>query len=67
LSGDYNAIHVDPDAAQKAGLDTPIIHGLCSLGMCARVFAMVAAAADIKGLLSLYCRFSRIVLPGDVL
>lgn len=32
LSGDYNAIHADHKAARSAGLDGPILHGLCSLG-----------------------------------
>ena len=33
LSGDYNAIHADLEAARSAGLDGPILHGLCSLGV----------------------------------
>lgn len=33
LSGDYNAIHADHEAARAAGLDGPILHGLCSLGV----------------------------------
>ncbi|CAM9769565.1 unnamed protein product, partial [Hapterophycus canaliculatus] len=76
LSGDYNAIHVDPEAAKKAGLDSPILHGLCSLGVCIAARQIVRhfcpdleddASASSLELLSLYCRFSRTVLPGDVL
>ncbi|CAN0089461.1 unnamed protein product, partial [Ectocarpus sp. 13 AM-2016] len=68
LSGDYNAIHVDPGAAKEAGLERPILHGLCSLGVAAREILRHFCPEDLSsGLVSLYCRFSKAVLPGDVL
>ncbi len=36
LSGDYEAIHIDPAASLRAGLPTPILHGLCTMGIAAR-------------------------------
>ncbi|CAM9110369.1 unnamed protein product [Ectocarpus sp. 6 AP-2014] len=68
LSGDYNAIHVDPEAAKAAGLERPILHGLCSLGIAVREILRHFCPEDLSsGLVSLYCRFSKAVLPGDVL
>jgi acyl dehydratase len=66
LSGDRNPLHVDPDAARRAGFDRPILHGLASYGMAA------IAAADASGrtpveVTALQCRFSGVVFPGDLL
>lgn len=32
-SGDHNPIHLDADAARRAGLDGPILHGMLMMGM----------------------------------
>lgn len=62
-SGDFNAIHVDPEAARAAGLPGPILHGMCTFAWLAE--AAAAAAGDPGAVASLSARFSRPVLPGD--
>ena len=44
LTGDRHLIHIDPAAAGKAGFPRPILHGLCTLGMSARLVAAAAGA-----------------------
>jgi acyl dehydratase len=67
LSGDYNPIHADIEAAAKAGFERPILHGLCTLGIATR--AVLAAFADGRPerLNSLSARFSRPVFPGETI
>lgn len=66
LSGDWNPLHADPEAAKRAGLERPILHGLASYAI-----AGVAAARGVElspaALASLACRFTGIVYPGDQL
>ncbi|KAL1527755.1 hypothetical protein AB1Y20_009140 [Prymnesium parvum] len=69
LSGDYNALHIDPDAAQMAGFDKPILHGLCTLGIAVRmVLSKFApeekACTEFK---AVRCRFVGPVRPGETL
>ena len=65
LSGDHNPLHSDPSFAARAGLDRPILHGLCTFGFAAR------AALDVAGigavLTSMSARFAGPVWPGDIL
>jgi acyl dehydratase len=67
LSGDYNPIHADPEAAAKAGFERPILHGLCTLGIATR--AVIATLADGRPdrLTALSARFSRPVFPGETI
>lgn len=67
LTGDVNPIHSHPEVAKAAGFDRPILHGLCTYGIGARV-ALKALAGDDPGRFSAFeARFSKVVMPGDTL
>jgi acyl dehydratase len=64
LSGDWNPLHADPEAAKRAGFQRPILHGLASYAIAgvaiARALGRPPGALD-----SLACRFTGVVVPGD--
>jgi acyl dehydratase len=64
LTGDLHPIHIDPAVAKANGFGRPILHGLCTLGIAARLAAAGADAhpADLTRLLA---RLAAPVLPGD--
>jgi multifunctional beta-oxidation protein len=62
LNGDRNPLHIDPEFSKVGGFKTPILHGLCSLGVSAKhVFAKYGAYKNLK------VRFAGVVLPGQTL
>lgn len=65
LSGDYNPLHSDPSYAAKAGMDSPILHGLCTFGFAGR--GVLEFAGRDAPLRSLSARFAGPVWPGDSL
>ncbi|MCZ4588772.1 MaoC/PaaZ C-terminal domain-containing protein (plasmid) [Rhodococcus opacus] len=65
LSGDRNPLHSDPAFAARAGLDHPILHGLCTFGFAGR--AALAVAGKDATLRSMSARFAGPVWPGDTL
>lgn len=67
LSADLNPLHADPEVAEAAGFDRPILHGLGTLGIAA--YTLIAACRDGDGstLRDLGCRFSAPVYPGETL
>jgi acyl dehydratase len=67
LSGDLNPLHIDPAVAEVAGFPRPILHGLATKGIA--TYAVLAQFCDLdpERLTSMSLRFSRPVLPGDVL
>jgi acyl dehydratase len=67
LSGDVNPIHSRPDVAKAAGFDRPILHGLCTYGIAARV-ALKELAGDAPDRFEAFeARFAKVVMPGDTL
>lgn len=67
LSGDYNQIHASAPAARAAGLDGPILHGRCTLGMSVRAVLAEYADGDPRAFRGCRCRFVAPVSMGDTL
>ena len=67
LSGDYNPLHIDPDAARSGGFEAPILHGLCTYGHCAQALLGALADGDAARFVSQRLRFSAPVFPGEAL
>ncbi len=67
LSGDYNPLHIDPEAARSGGFEAPILHGLCTYGHCGQMLLGALCGGDPARFGSLQLRFSSPVFPGDQL
>jgi acyl dehydratase len=67
LSGDKNPLHADPEFAQGAGLDQPILHGLCSYGIMCKAAVDAALDGDVSRVGRLSARFAGPLLPGETL
>jgi acyl dehydratase len=66
-TGDWHQIHLDPQAAAKAGLPGVIVHGLCTLALCSKPFIERLSAGDPRRLKRLHARFIRPVFPGQTI
>jgi acyl dehydratase len=67
LSGDINPLHIDPAVAAVAGFSRPILHGLSTKGVAGYALLRQFCDFDPARLKSMAVRFSRPVLPGDVI
>lgn len=67
LSGDRNPLHCDPEFASRAGFARPILHGLCSYGICYRAVLQTYADFDPSAIRRHRARFSSSVFPGETL
>ncbi len=67
LSGDYNPLHIDPEAARFGGFDEPILHGLCTFGHCAHLLLDALCEGDSARFRKIKVRFSAPVFMGDTL
>ena len=66
LTGDLHPIHIDPEIARANGFDRPILHGLCTLGIVARMSAE-AAGSHPCNLKTIKSRLSAPVMPGETI
>jgi acyl dehydratase len=66
LSGDLNPLHIDPEFARRAGFDRPILHGLCTFGICCQAILREYGEFDPASILSFGARFSAPCFPGEV-
>ncbi len=67
LSGDTNPVHVDPDAARRAGFDRPLLHGRCTLGLAVHAVMRACLAYDGAGITEIMVRFAAPFFPGETL
>ena len=67
LSGDLNPLHIDPNMAALGGFDRPIIHGLCTYGICGRVIYEKYCDKNPDAMQSISARFTSHVFPGETL
>ena len=65
--GDRNPLHSDPEIAKFAGFDRPILHGLCTYGFTGRALLHELCGSDVAKFKSMDARFSKPVMPGDML
>ncbi|CAD8047968.1 unnamed protein product [Paramecium primaurelia] len=67
LSGDINPLHIDPNMAALGGFDKPILHGLCTYGICAKAAIQTFTQGNGDTLKSMAARFTSHVFPGETL
>jgi acyl dehydratase len=67
LTGDLNPIHSHPEVAKLAGFDRPILHGLCTYGIGARMALKHLCGDEPARFRSYETKFSKVVMPGDTL
>ncbi|MAE96502.1 MAG: dehydratase [Deltaproteobacteria bacterium] len=64
-SGDRTKIHLDAEAARRAGLPGIIGHGLCTMAFVSKALVDELAGGDPTGLARMALRFARPVIPGQ--
>lgn len=67
LNGDMNPLHASPAVARRAGLERPILHGLCTMGIASRALLKGVCDYDPSRLVSMFVRLSRPVFPGETI
>lgn len=67
LLGDKNSLHIDPKKSAAGGFKVPILHGLCTLGMTARMLQQHFFKDAPELMKQFSTRFMGVVYPGETL
>lgn len=67
LNGDLNPLHADPEFAEAAGFDRPILHGLASYGLVCKALVDGMLDGDVTRLDGLSVRFAGSLFPGETI
>lgn len=67
LSSDHNPLHADPDVAQAAGFERPILHGLATFGVAGHAILKTCCDYNAARLKVINARFSAPVFPGETI
>jgi acyl dehydratase len=67
LSGDLNPLHIDPQVAQAGGFEKPILHGLCTFGICGRSILLASSRFADGQIRRIDARFASPVFPGETI
>ena len=67
LCGDRNPLHADPAFAEGAGFHAPILHGLCTYGIVARLVVDALLDGDASRMGGFAARFAGVVFPGETI
>ncbi|BCG04203.1 enoyl-CoA hydratase (plasmid) [Paraburkholderia sp. PGU19] len=65
LTGDDNALHVDPSVARAVGFDRPVLHGMCTFGTTVLSLVRLLVPDHPGAVRHLEVRFTAPVFPGD--
>ena len=58
VSGDFSEHHFDVQAARRSGYESPFLHGLCTMALCARVVVQNLCGGEPSRLRRLAVRFA---------
>lgn len=67
LCGDVNPLHIVPSAAQLAGFEKPIMHGLCTYSIVTRAVYETYCEGDTTLIKNVGSRFISHVYPGETI
>jgi acyl dehydratase len=65
VSGDWSSHHFEDEAAKKGGFRGVFLHGLCTMGLCAKVVVDQLAGGDPRQLRRIAVRFASPAYLGD--